>query len=78
MKYASSRKWEERHPAVSVAIKLGAAVDVALKVYALVDLAKRPEAEINGSKEAWVPALVLVNSLGLLPCAYLRWGRRSR
>lgn len=74
----SRKKWDDLHPALRTAIKLGALADVVLKVYALVDVAKRPEEEINGSKEAWVPALVLVNSVGLLPCAYLRWGRRTR
>ncbi len=52
--------------------------DAALRVYALVDVARRPEDEINGSKTVWVPALAMVSSLGLLPCAYLRCGRRTR
>ena len=51
--------------------------DAALRVYALVDVARRPEAEIHGSKAMWVPALAVVSSMGLLPCAYLKYGRRT-
>ena len=58
-------------------LALGGMADAALRVYALVDVAKRPEAEIHGSKAMWVPALAVVSSMGLLPCAYLKYGRRT-
>ena len=60
------------------ALALGGMADAALRVYALVDVARRPEAEVKGSKAVWVPALALVSSMGLLPCAYLKHGRRTR
>lgn len=76
MKHAM-KKWEKLPPAVRAALALGAMADAALRVYALVDVARRPEDEIHGSKVVWVPALAVVSSLGLLPCAYLKYGRRT-
>lgn len=76
MKHAT-KKWEKLPPWLRTALALGGIADAALRVYALVDVARRPEGEINGSKTVWVPALAVVSSMGLLPCAYLRWGRRT-
>lgn len=77
MKHAT-KKWENLHPVVRTVLALGGLADMGLRVYALIDVARRPDKEINGPKEAWIPALAVINSLGLLPCAYLRWGRRTR
>ena len=77
MKHAT-KKWEKLPPAVRTALALGGMADAALRVYALVDVARRPEAEVKGSKAVWVPALALVSSMGLLPCVYLKYGRRTR
>ena len=77
MKHAT-KKWEKLPPAVRTALALGGMADAALRVYALVDVARRPLAEVKGSKAVWVPALALVSSMGLLPCAYLKYGRRTR
>jgi hypothetical protein len=41
----------------------------------LVDLRRRPAAEVHGSKRLRAVAIVLVNSVGALPGAYLLWGR---
>ncbi|MGC3994838.1 MAG: DUF5652 family protein [Propionicimonas sp.] len=54
-----------------------AVVDVGLRAWALVDLVKRPQAGVNGPRAAWAVALAVVNSAGVLPAAYLLWGRRS-
>ncbi|NHB84785.1 hypothetical protein G7085_09695 [Tessaracoccus sp. HDW20] len=51
-------------------------LDAVLRAYALVDVARRDQSTINGPKEVWVPALTLVNSVGILPTAYLLWGRK--
>ncbi len=70
------RRWSELSNRSRRLIVLGAAVEGALKVAALVDLARRPAAEVRGPKWAWATALVLVGSVGGVPLAYLRFGRR--
>lgn len=77
VKHATKKNWEGLPPWLRTALALGGVADAALRVYALVDVARRPEDEINGSKTVWVPALAVVSSMGLLPCAYLCWGRRT-
>ena len=51
-------------------------VDVGLRVLAVLDVANRPEEEVNGPKQVWLPALATVSSMGLLPAAYFTLGRR--
>lgn len=51
--------------------------DAGLRTYALLDLMKRDAADINGSKELWVIGLSIVNSMGILPLVYLKWGRKG-
>ena len=70
------KKVEDLPRPLRVALWIGGAADAVLRTYALVDVARRDPGELNGPKEAWVPALALVNSLGILPAAYLLWGRR--
>jgi hypothetical protein len=53
------------------------AVDGALKIIALVDLVHRPAEQIRGSKKAWAAAIILINSMGAVPIAYLTHGRRE-
>lgn len=72
-----SKKYENLPKPVRVLLAIGGAADVALRAYALLDVSRRDAGEVNGPKEVWVPALTLVNSLGILPLAYLKWGRRS-
>lgn len=43
---------------------------------AVLDVANRPEEEVNGPKQVWLPALATVSSMGLLPAAYFTLGRR--
>jgi hypothetical protein len=59
-------------------IVVGGVVEGAMKGAALVDLARRPASEVRGSKARWAVAIVLVNSLGVLPMTYFARGRRSR
>jgi hypothetical protein len=47
-----------------------------LKVAALIDLVRRPASQVRGPKRRWAFAVVLTNSLGLVPLAYLVAGRR--
>lgn len=53
------------------------AVDVVLRVLAVLDLMKRDDDELNGPKKAWLPALVSISTMGLLPVAYFLVGRRD-
>ncbi len=48
-----------------------------LRACALLDLKGRPAGSLNGSKPIWAVALAVVSSAGILPVAYLRWGRRQ-
>lgn len=73
----SKKQRRELSPATRFVLGTLGAIDMGLRVYALVDIARRPAEQVEGPKEVWVPALVLVNSVGLLPLAYLRWGRKN-
>jgi hypothetical protein len=52
------------------------ALDAGLRAAALIDLARRPADEVRGSRKAWALALVLANSLGVVPLAYFARGRQ--
>jgi hypothetical protein len=73
-----SRKWQDLSPRTRHLILSGAALEGVLKIAALVDLVRRPAAEVRGSKLRWAAAITLVNSIGLVPLAYFRKGRRTR
>lgn len=71
----SKKRLQDLSPAARFALGVLGVIDMGLRVYALVDIAKRPADQVEGPKEVWVPALAVVNSAGLLPLAYLKWGR---
>jgi len=73
---SNNARFENLPKPVRGALWVGGVLDAILRAYALVDVARRDPSEINGPKEVWVPALTLVNSVGLLPAAYLLWGRK--
>ena len=70
------RRWSDLSERNRRLILLGAAVEGALKIAALVDLGRRPADRIRGPKWAWATAVVLVNSVGGVPLAYFRLGRK--
>jgi hypothetical protein len=70
-------KWNQLSPRARRAIVVGGAIDGVLRIAALVDLARRPSTAVRGSKPAWVVAVSLVNSFGVLPLVYFVRGRRS-
>jgi hypothetical protein len=72
----ATRRWSDLTPRTKRLLVLGSVVDGALKLAALIDLARRPAARINGRKWAWATVLTLVNSVGVAPLAYFRFGRK--
>ncbi len=74
----SSKTWSDLSPGTRRFIVIGGAFEAALKVAALVDLVPRPVDEIRGSKPRWAVAIVVTNSLGLVPISYFAFGRRRR
>jgi len=71
-----TQKWHALTPLQRKLILVGSAIDTAAKAAALLDLARRPADEVRGPKWAWAMVLPVVNSAGLLPAAYFRFGRR--
>ncbi|MGN6446551.1 DUF5652 family protein [Amnibacterium sp.] len=70
------RGWQDLDPRIRQAVLVAGGVEAGLKIAALIDLAQRPAAAVRGRKGVWAVALVLVNSLGVLPIVYLLRGRR--
>lgn len=73
---AGRRRWSELSPGVRRFILAGATVEGLLKITALTDLARRPARQVRGKKWVWAVVLVLSNSVGAVPLAYFRFGRR--
>jgi hypothetical protein len=71
------KKWNELSQRTRRLIIVGAMSECFFKIAALLDLVKRPAAQIRGSKAKWAAAIVLTNSVGAVPIAYLVKGRRS-
>jgi hypothetical protein len=72
-----ARRWNDLSPRSRRLILIGGALEGLLKIAALVDLARRPSAEVRGSKPRWAAAIVLTNSLGVVPVAYFVYGRHK-
>jgi len=73
----AKKRWQDLRPGTRRFIVIAGAVEGALKLAALLDLARRPAEEVHGRKLPWAVAIVLVNSLGIVPIAYFRFGRRK-
>ena len=70
------QQWDDLSPARRMLVVTVGVVDAGLRAWALIDLKNRPVDEVNGPKAVWALALTVVSSAGLLPAAYLRFGRR--
>ena len=68
------KSWKELSRAQQTAMLVLMALQLGLQAAALADLRKRPAAQVNGPKAAWV-AGSFINYLG--PLAYFRLGRRK-
>ncbi len=73
----AKKKWNELSPRARRFIILGGTFEGVLKIAALIDLKRRPASEIRGSKVRWAAAIVLINSVGLVPLGYFLRGRRK-
>ena len=71
------KKFENLPGWLKAIMAVGGTADVVLRVVAMIDIIKRDATEINGPKKVWIPALSAVSSMGILPAAYFRWGRRK-
>jgi len=69
--------WNDLTPGTRKLVLIAGSVEGALKMAALVDLARRPAAEVRGPKWKWAVAIVVVNSMGVVPLAYFLRGRRK-
>jgi hypothetical protein len=72
------RRWSDLSERNRRLVVVGAVLEGALKIAALIDLKRRPASEIRGRKWIWATVVTLVNSVGVVPLAYLLFGRRRR
>jgi hypothetical protein len=70
------QQWDQLSPTRRTLVVAAGVVDAGMRAWALVDLKNRPADEVNGPKAVWALALTTVSSAGLLPAAYLVFGRR--
>lgn len=68
------KRWDELTDLQKFAIALLGTLQVVLLVAALWDIRRRPEDQINGTKQFWTIA-AFINLIG--PIAYFTWGRKS-
>jgi hypothetical protein len=73
---AATKRWSDLDERTRRFILIGASVEGVLKIAALTDLARRPARQVHGRKWVWAVVLVLANSVGAVPLAYFRFGRR--
>ena len=71
------RRWSDLSERTRRLVVIGATFEGVLKIIALADLVHRSSSEIRGSKAKWAAAVVLINSAGAVPIAYLAYGRRG-
>jgi hypothetical protein len=69
-------KWSDLSKRNQRLLIAAAAVETSLKAAALIDLRRRPASQVRGPKWAWIPALTILNSVGIAPLTYFVWGRK--
>ncbi|MBW4042706.1 MAG: hypothetical protein HIU86_11390 [Acidobacteria bacterium] len=68
--------WHDLDPRLRQVLLTAAGVEAGLKIAALIDLAQRSRAEVVGTRTRWAVAILLLNTVGVLPIAYFLRGRR--
>jgi hypothetical protein len=71
------RRWSDLTERQRRLVMIGATYEAILKIVALVDLKRRPADQVRGPKWLWAVTVFLVNSLGAVPLAYFRFGRKA-
>ena len=71
------RRWSDLTPRQRRLILVGVAYEGVLKIAALVDLKRRPADQVRGPKWLWATGIFFVNSVGAMPLAYFRYGRKA-
>jgi hypothetical protein len=71
------RRWSDLTQRQRRLILIGVAYEGVLKAAALVDLKRRPAEQVRGPKWLWAAGIFLVNSVGAMPVAYFRFGRKA-
>ena len=72
------RRWSDLDERTRRLLIAGSVVDKVLVLAALYDLRHRSAHDVRGRKWIWATVLSLANSLGVVPLAYFRFGRRDR
>lgn len=73
-----ARRWSDLSDRERRWILVSSVFEGIVKIAALVDIKRRPAEQIRGSKRVWATAVVLVNSVGIVPIAYFVLGRRPQ
>jgi hypothetical protein len=74
---AGRRRWSDLTPRQQRLILVGVAYEGILKIAALVDIKRRSADQVRGPRWLWATAVFLVNSVGAVPLAYFRYGRKA-
>ena len=69
-------RWQGLDPRVRQGLLVAGGVEAGLRAAALLDLVPRPASRVRGSKGWWLLALLVVNSVGVVPVAYFLRGRQ--
>lgn len=72
---ATKKRWQDLDSNTRKLIKIAAVAEGLVKLVALNDLRRRPAELVRGPKLGWATAITLVNSVGMVPLAYFKWGR---
>ena len=70
------RRWSDLTQRQRRLIAVGVTYEGILKIAALVDLKRRPADQVRGPKWLWAVGIFLINSVGAMPLAYFRYGRK--
>jgi hypothetical protein len=73
---AAKRQWSDLSQRTRRLLTITAVAEGMLKLAALIDLKRRPASQVRGPKWLWATVVTVVSSAGILPIAYLVFGRR--
>jgi hypothetical protein len=74
---AARRQWSDLSGRTRRLLAITAVAEGILKLAALIDLTRRPASQVRGPKWLWATVVTVVGSAGVVPIAYLLFGRRQ-